>query len=244
MITRKAWAAVAAGCTTVWEPAGETPLSCIAQGVLTKEAGFPQGSINIVLTLDRVAEVGEAFCKSLQVQKISFTGSTRVGKRLAEQCGQTLNKLSLELGSTSPLIVFEDADLDRAVEILMLAKLRNSGRTCVTPNRMQNVESGEVILGGSLLPELGGNFIQPTLMTNMKQEMITTREEVFAPVLGPYQFGDETEAITLANSSNVGLGSFVITESIIRSWRVAGVLVTGMVGINVGSLSACESGYG
>lgn len=135
MITRKASAALAAGCTTVWKPAGETPLSCIAQAVLAKEAGFPQGSINIVLKLDRVAEVGEAFCKSSQIQKISFTGNSRVGKLLAEQCGQTLNKLSLKLGGNRPFIVFDDVDLDRTVEILMLAKFRNSGQTCVTANR-------------------------------------------------------------------------------------------------------------
>ncbi|KAE9568921.1 hypothetical protein CGMCC3_g14949 [Colletotrichum fructicola] len=78
----------------------------------------------------------------------------------------------------------------------------------------------------------------------MKQEMITTRKEVFAPVLGLYQFEDESEAITLANSSNVGVGSFVITESISRSWRIAEALDTGMVSINVGSLSACESPFG
>lgn len=94
------------------------------------------------------------------------------------------------------------------------------------------------------MPELGGNFVQPTLITNMKQEMITTREEVFAPVLGLYEFEDESEAITLANNSNVGLGSFVMTESISRSWRVAEALDTGIIGINVGSLSACESPFG
>ncbi|KAF4850569.1 Succinate-semialdehyde dehydrogenase [NADP(+)] GabD [Colletotrichum siamense] len=128
MITRKAGVALAAGC--------ETLLSCIAQAVLRQEARFPQGSINIVLTLVRVAEVGEAFCKSQQIQKISFTGSSRVGKLLAQQCGQTLKKLSPELDGNSPFIVFDDADLDRAVKTLMLAKFHISGQTCVTANRV------------------------------------------------------------------------------------------------------------
>jgi succinate-semialdehyde dehydrogenase/glutarate-semialdehyde dehydrogenase len=136
MITRKAGAALAAGCTTVWKPAGETPLSCLAQAVLAHEAGFPNGTINVVLTLNKVSEVGEALCKSKLVRKLSFTGSTRVGKLLASQCCHTLKKLSLELGGNSPFIVFDDANIDRAVKALMMAKFRNSGQTCVTANRI------------------------------------------------------------------------------------------------------------
>lgn len=136
MITRKAGAALAAGCTTVWKPAGETPLSALAQVVLAQEAGFPVGTINVVLTLDRVAEVGEAICRSRDVRKLSFTGSTAIGKLLARQCSASLTKLSLELGGNSPFIVFDDADINRAVKGLMLAKFRNSGQTCVTANRI------------------------------------------------------------------------------------------------------------
>jgi succinate-semialdehyde dehydrogenase/glutarate-semialdehyde dehydrogenase len=98
MITRKAGAALAAGCTTVWKPAGETPLTASALAVLAQEAGFPQGAINIVTTLNNVAEVGEALCKSKLVRKVSFTGSTRVGKILVSQCAESLKKLSMELG--------------------------------------------------------------------------------------------------------------------------------------------------
>lgn len=136
MITRKVGAALAAGCTTVWKPAGETPLSALAQAVLAVEAGFPRGSINVITTLNNVAEVGEALCKSKLVRKLSFTGSTRVGKLLAQQCSQNLTKLSLELGGNSPFIVFDDAKLETAVEACMLAKFRNSGQTCVTANRV------------------------------------------------------------------------------------------------------------
>ena len=136
MITRKVGAALAAGCTTVWKPAGETPLSALAQVVLATEAGFPKGTINVITTLSKVGEVGEAICKSKLVRKLSFTGSTRVGKILAQQCSQSLKKLSLELGGNSPFIVFDDAKLDTALEAAILAKFRNSGQTCVTANRI------------------------------------------------------------------------------------------------------------
>jgi succinate-semialdehyde dehydrogenase/glutarate-semialdehyde dehydrogenase len=136
MITRKVGAALAAGCATIWKPAGETPLSCLAQAVLAQEAGFPKGVINVVTTLDLVAEVGEELCKNKLVRKLSFTGSTRVGKILAQQCAQSLTKLTLELGGNSPFIVFDDAKLETAVEACILAKFRNSGQTCVTANRI------------------------------------------------------------------------------------------------------------
>ncbi|TKA36351.1 hypothetical protein B0A49_13598, partial [Cryomyces minteri] len=103
---------------------------------------------------------------------------------------------------------------------------------------------GQVILGGEPLKELGGYFLQPTVITNMKTSMITTREETFAPVLGIYRFDEEEEAIDLANDCDVGLGSFVITENMPRMWRVAEALEVGMVGVNLGLLSACESPFG
>jgi succinate-semialdehyde dehydrogenase/glutarate-semialdehyde dehydrogenase len=136
MISRKVGAALAAGCTTVWKPAGETPLSALAQAVLAEQAGFPKGCVNVVTTLNGVAEVGEALCKSKLVKKLSFTGSTRVGKLLAAQCAQSLKKLSLELGGNSPFIVFDDAKIDTAVEACIMGKFRNSGQTCVTANRI------------------------------------------------------------------------------------------------------------
>ena len=124
MITRKVGAALAAGCTTIWKPAGETPLSCLAQAVLAQEAGFPPGTINVITTLNKVGEVG------------SFTGSTNIGRLLAKQCAPTLKKLSLELGENNPFIVFDDTGVGKAVEACILAKFRNSGQTCVTANRI------------------------------------------------------------------------------------------------------------
>ena len=136
MVTRKVRAALAAGCTTVWKPAGETPLSCLAQAVLAEEAGFGPGTVNVITTLNLVADVGAELCANPLVAKLSFTGSTQIGRVLARQCAPTLKKLSLELGGNSPFVVFDDADIHKAVEACILAKFRNSGQTCVTANRI------------------------------------------------------------------------------------------------------------
>jgi succinate-semialdehyde dehydrogenase / glutarate-semialdehyde dehydrogenase len=126
----------AAGCTTVWKPAGETPLSALAQAVLALEAGIPPGVIQVITTLTTVSEVGREICTNPKVKKVSFTGSTRVGRILMEQCSSTIKKLSLELGGNSPFIVFDDAKIETAVEAGIMAKFRNSGQTCVTANRV------------------------------------------------------------------------------------------------------------
>lgn len=133
MITRKAGPALAAGCTMVLKPSEETPLSAFALAVLAEQAGIPPGVFNIV-SGDAVA-IGGALAESDVVRKLSFTGSTRVGKLLAKQSADTLKKLSLELGGNAPFIVFDDADLDAAVQGAMASKFRNTGQTCVCVNR-------------------------------------------------------------------------------------------------------------
>jgi succinate-semialdehyde dehydrogenase/glutarate-semialdehyde dehydrogenase len=133
MITRKAGPALAAGCTMVLKPSEETPLSAFALAVLAGEAGIPPGVFNIV-SGDAVA-IGGVLTESDVVRKLSFTGSTRVGKLLAKQSADTLKKLSLELGGNAPFIVFDDADLDAAVQGAMASKFRNTGQTCVCVNR-------------------------------------------------------------------------------------------------------------
>ncbi|MGY6152495.1 NAD-dependent succinate-semialdehyde dehydrogenase [Paraburkholderia graminis] len=133
MITRKAGPALAAGCTMVLKPSEETPLSALALAVLAAKAGIPPGVFNIV-SGDAVA-IGGALTASDVVRKLSFTGSTRVGKLLAKQSADTLKKLSLELGGNAPFIVFDDADIDAAVQGAMASKFRNTGQTCVCVNR-------------------------------------------------------------------------------------------------------------
>ncbi|SOE99179.1 succinate semialdehyde dehydrogenase [Burkholderia sp. OK233] len=133
MITRKAGPALAAGCTMVLKPSEETPLSAFALAVLAEKAGIPPGVFNIV-SGDAVA-IGGVLTESEVVRKLSFTGSTRVGKLLAKQSADTLKKLSLELGGNAPFIVFDDADIDAAVQGAMASKFRNTGQTCVCVNR-------------------------------------------------------------------------------------------------------------
>ncbi len=135
MITRKIAPALAAGCTVVVRPSEETPLTALALARLAEDAGFPAGVINICIGRD-ASEMGKALCASKYIRKISFTGSTRVGKILMAQSSDTLKKLSLELGGNAPFIVFEDANIDEAIEGLMTAKFRNSGQTCVCVNRV------------------------------------------------------------------------------------------------------------
>jgi succinate-semialdehyde dehydrogenase/glutarate-semialdehyde dehydrogenase len=134
MITRKAGPALAAGCTVVIKPAGQTPYSALAMAELGERAGIPKGVLNI-LTGDSKA-IGAELCANPKVRKLSFTGSTETGRILMKQCSDTVKKLSLELGGNAPFIVFDDADLDAAVEGALASKYRNAGQTCVCANRI------------------------------------------------------------------------------------------------------------
>jgi succinate-semialdehyde dehydrogenase/glutarate-semialdehyde dehydrogenase len=137
MITRKVAPALAAGCPVIIKPAEATPLSALAVAELAQRAGMPAGVLNII-TSDgtRSIEVGQALCASDTVRHLSFTGSTEVGRILMKQCAPTVKKLALELGGNAPFIVFDDADLDAAVEGAMISKYRNAGQTCVCANRL------------------------------------------------------------------------------------------------------------
>ncbi|WP_108818956.1 NAD-dependent succinate-semialdehyde dehydrogenase [Pseudovibrio sp. Alg231-02] len=135
MITRKAAPALAAGCAMIVKPAAETPLSALALALLAEQAGIPKGVLSILPSTDAVA-VGEELCTNDIVQKISFTGSTNVGRILMRQSADQIKKLSLELGGNAPFIVFNDADLDKAVEGALISKFRNAGQTCVCSNRI------------------------------------------------------------------------------------------------------------
>ena len=135
MITRKVAPAIAAGCTVVIKPSEETPLSALALAELAERAGLPAGVLNVV-TSNRAPEVGRELTQNPLVRKFSFTGSTEVGKLLMAQCASTVKKVSLELGGNAPFIVFDDADLDAAVDGAMICKFRNMGQTCVCANRI------------------------------------------------------------------------------------------------------------
>lgn len=136
MITRKAAPAIAAGCSVVVKAPGETPFSALALAELAHRAGIPKGVFNVVTAMKNTPECGTTLCESKAVKKISFTGSTPVGKLLMKQSASTLKKLSFELGGNSPFIVFDDADLDSAVAGAITCKFRSSGQTCVCANRI------------------------------------------------------------------------------------------------------------
>lgn len=135
MIARKIAPALAAGCTVVIKPAAETPLSALAMAELAQQAGIPDGVINMVPTSE-ASVIGEALTSSSKIRKISFTGSTKVGKILMSQAAENVQRVTMELGGNAPFIVFEDADIDDAVEGIMASKFRNSGQTCVCANRV------------------------------------------------------------------------------------------------------------
>ena len=135
MITRKAAPALAAGCAFVGRPAAETPLSATAMGVLAERAGIPAGVFNIV-TSSRSSDIGKEFCENPNVRKLTFTGSTEVGRILLRQAADQVMKCSMELGGNAPFIVFDDADVDAAVEGAIMCKFRNNGQTCVCANRI------------------------------------------------------------------------------------------------------------
>jgi succinate-semialdehyde dehydrogenase/glutarate-semialdehyde dehydrogenase len=135
MITRKVAPALAAGCTVVIKPADLTPLSALALAELADRAGFPAGVFNVVTTQD-APTVGRTLCADKRVRKLSFTGSTPVGKLLMQQCADSVKKVSLELGGNAPFIVFDDADIDAAVSGAIASKFRNAGQTCVCTNRI------------------------------------------------------------------------------------------------------------
>ena len=292
MITRKCAAALAVGCTTVVKPASQTPFSALAVAELAKVAGFPDGVFNIIT--GSAKEIGMELTKNPKVKKISFTGSTEVGKILMEQSASTVKKLSMELGGHAPFIVFDDADIDEAVTGALQSKFRNSGQTCICTNRLfvhnsvydvflekftnevkkikvgngldEGIVSGPLIdrsslekvidhvqdavnvgakiaVGGDVHP-LGGNFYQPTVLSNVSTEAKITFEETFGPVAPIYKFSNDEEVIKMANNTPYGLASYFYSRDIGRIWRVAEALEYGIVSINNGLPTIPEVPFG
>ena len=292
MITRKCAAALAVGCTTVVKPASQTPFSALAVAELAKAAGFPDGVFNIVT--GSAKEIGMELTKNPKIKKISFTGSTEVGKILMEQSASTVKKLSMELGGHAPFIVFEDANIDEAVTGALQSKFRNSGQTCICTNRLfvhekvydsflekftnevkkikvgnglndgivsgplidkssldkvidhvkDAVNTGAKIAVGGEVHSLGGNFYQPTVLSNVSTEAKITFEETFGPVAPLYKFSSDDEVIKMANDTPYGLASYFYSRDIGRIWKVAEALEYGIVSINNGLPTIPEIPFG
>lgn len=286
MGARKVAAALAAGCTVVLKSDGVTPFSSNALAVLAERAGVPKGVVNVVTSLKTTPELGLKMCTSETVKKISFTGSTRVGKLLMQQSSSTLKKLSLELGGNAPLIIFDDADVETAVTSAIASKFKVTGQTCVCANRIfvqggiydvfvkrlveevakfrvgDGSESGvthgplttsiakveehvddavgkgaTVLHGGKSLPALGPNFYDLTVLGDVTDSMKVMSEETFGPLAAISRFTTEDEAISRANSVDVGLASYVVTSDLSRYYRVCERLEFGMVAVNTGVIS-------
>jgi succinate-semialdehyde dehydrogenase/glutarate-semialdehyde dehydrogenase len=285
MITRKLAPGLAVGCTFVLKPAEQTPFSALALAELAERAGFPKGVINMV-TGD-APSIGKELCANPVVRKVTFTGSTEVGRILMRQSADTIKKLSLELGGNAPFIVFDDADLDAAADGAMASKYRNAGQTCVCANRIyvqegvydafagklaerlatlkvgkgtdagvtlgplidaqglakveehvaDAVAKGAKVVAGGKRSALGGRFYEPTLLTGVTPEMKVSREETFGPVAPLFRFKDEADALRLANATEFGLAGYFYSRDVGRIFRVAEGMETGMVGVNVGSIS-------
>lgn len=292
MITRKAAPALAAGCTMIVKPATETPFSALALGELAIQAGIPKGVLQIVTGKSSV--VGGVLTSDKRVHKLSFTGSTEVGRTLMAQCAPTIKKLSLELGGNAPFIVFDDADLEKAADGLIAAKYRNAGQTCVCANRIyvqdsvkddfmkvflkkvaelsvgdglkEGVDIGPLINQGALDKvsgllqdaldkgaELlaGGDInsaskltMNPTVISNLTDDMDIAHEEIFGPITTVFTFSDEAEVIKHANDTIYGLAAYFYSNDLARSWRVCEGLDYGMVGQNTGILSTEVAPFG
>lgn len=285
MLTRKIAPALAAGCTVVCKPANLTPLSALAIAVLAEEAGVPPGVINLVSGITK--EIGKELTSNPIIRKLTFTGSTPVGKQLMAECAMTVKRTSMELGGNAPFIVFDDADIDAAVKGALISKYRNAGQTCVCSNRflvqeniydefvkklalavgemkmglgtndstdigplindsaansvMQMIEeavsAGATVVSGGKRSSLGERFIEPTILTNVTDDMRVFKEEIFGPVAPIFKFKTEAEAIKRANDTEFGLACYFYSRDIGRVWRVSEALEYGIVGVNEGIIS-------
>jgi len=297
MATRKIGPALAAGCTIVVKPAHQTPLTTmlVAEVIRSELAdrGLPRGVVNVVPT----ATSGDLVAPLLgddRLRKLSFTGSTAVGRTLLTQAAGQVLRTSMELGGNAPFVVFADADLDAAIDGATVAKLRNAGQSCVAANRFLVHDSvarefarrlahrfsglrvgrgdsdrvdvgplidakavakvaelvddatgrGAQVLTGGGRPDGPGTFFEPTVLAGVDAEARAVREEIFGPVAPVVAFGDDDEAIALANDTEYGLAAYAYTTSLDRALRVGSEIDAGMIGINRGMVSDASAPFG
>src|SRR5919108_124741 len=240
---RKIGPAVAAGCTMVMKPAHQTPLSMLALAAILEECGLPGGVLNVV-TSSSSSEVSKPIIADPRLRKLTFTGSTEVGRMLVEQSAQGLLRTSMELGGNAPFLVFADADVDAAVDGAVIAKMRNIGEACTSANRFH--VAGRVAdeftqkLAARLGDMKGGGGAQDGVPADARM----LKEEIFGPVAPVIGFDDEEAAIAAANDTEYGLVSYLYTSDLKRAFRVCEKLQTGMIGLNQGMVSNPAAPFG
>jgi succinate-semialdehyde dehydrogenase / glutarate-semialdehyde dehydrogenase len=293
MATRKIAPALAAGCTVVIKPPELTPLTTLYFVKLLAEAGLPEGVVNVITT-HTSGKVSGPIIADPRLRKLSFTGSTEVGRKLLEQAAANILRTSMELGGNAPFLIFDDADLAAAVDGAMIAKFRNIGQACTAANRFivheaiadefaarvtervqafkvgrgteEGVQIGplinadavekadalvrdatyrgaKVLTGGQPI-DGRGTFYEPTVVTGVRPGSEILREEIFGPVLSIVTFGDEDEAVRIANDTEYGLVGYAYTKDLARGQRLIESLQTGMLGLNVGMVSNAAAPFG
>ncbi|MEC1717294.1 NAD-dependent succinate-semialdehyde dehydrogenase [Schinkia azotoformans] len=293
MITRKVAPALAAGCTAVVKPATQTPLTALKMAEYAEKAGIPKGVINIVI--GKSNEIGETWLNDSRVRKITFTGSTEVGKTLMRGAAENVKKISLELGGNAPFIVMDDANLEKAAKGLMASKFRNAGQTCICTNRIYVQESikdqfveifknelsklkvgngleegtdigplidqaavnkvkellddavekgGNIVYSGETPEASDGYYFNPTIITNVQDDMLCVNEEIFGPLASILTFTTEEEVIQRANNTVYGLSAYVYTENLSRAIRISEQLEYGIIGLNDGLPSTAQAPFG
>jgi succinate-semialdehyde dehydrogenase / glutarate-semialdehyde dehydrogenase len=293
MATRKTAPALAAGCTVVIKPPELTPLTTLYFVKLLAEAGLPPGVVNVITT-STSGKVSAPIIADPRLRKLSFTGSTEVGRKLLQQAADGILRTSMELGGNAPFLIFDDADLGAAVDGAMLAKFRNIGQACTAANRFivhqaiadefaarvtervqgfkvgRGTEDGvqigplinadavdkadslvrdatdrgaKVLTGGHAI-DGPGTFYEPTVVADVRPGSDILREEIFGPVLSIVTFGDEDEAVRIANETEYGLVGYAYTKDLARGQRLIESLETGMLGLNVGVVSNAAAPFG
>jgi len=292
MITRKAGAALAAGCAVIVKPAEETPFSALALAVLAEEAGLPPGTFSVVPGHGRA--LIPALLSDARIRAVSFTGSTAVGRRVMALAAATVKRVGLELGGHAPFIVLDEADLDRAVADAVAAKFTTGGQDCLAANRIfvqrplhdafcqrftaaaaalrvghglePDVDIGPVttprvaetcaahvadalaggarlLLGGGPHP-LGPDWVAPTVLADVTDNMRVANEETFGPVAAILPFDTDAEVLARANASEYGLAAYVQGRDITRVQRLAERLDYGMVGVNTARFTGAPVPFG
>ncbi len=291
MVTRKAAPALAAGCTFILKPAEQTPLSALYLVELWEQAGGPKGSLQ-VLPCEHPVVVADTLINDARIRKITFTGSTDVGRLLYKKSAGTIKKISLELGGHAPYLVFADADLDKVVQEVLACKFRNAGQTCVCTNRIyvhssiandftnrflaavKDLKIGDpledstdigplvnkegldkvqahldnaLVHGAKLLTggkTLQGLYFEPTVLSNVTDNMQLMQEETFGPIAPIITFETDEEAIAKANNTPFGLAAYLYTNDLSRAFRVSEALEYGIIGVNDGVPSVAHAPFG